>query len=93
MDAPAKTTSAIEAGMIEFDNEKLAKRLYDAVWEKRLQYRDVAEQSGVSASTVCRIVIHRKRPDVDSLARLLDWLQADFSEFVRQSNGIEGEGT
>jgi len=76
--------------MISFDNEKLAKALYDAVWERRLQYRDVAEQAGVSASTVCRVVAHRKRPDVDSLARLLDWLGAEFKDFIK-SDEIEGD--
>ncbi len=77
--------------MISFDNELLAKRLYDAVWEKRIQYRDIAEQAGVSASTVCRIVAHRKRPDVDSLARLLAWLGADFKEFVKITHIEDGE--
>ncbi|WP_020474172.1 helix-turn-helix domain-containing protein [Zavarzinella formosa] len=69
--------------MVSFDNEKLAKRVYGALWEKRLQYRDAAEQMGISTSTVCRIVTHRKRPDVDSLARILDWLGDDFKDFVK----------
>jgi transcriptional regulator with XRE-family HTH domain len=73
---------------VAFDNELFAKKLYDALWEKRLHYRDVAEQVGISSATVCRIVTHRKRPDADSLAKLLDWLKADFKDFIK----IEVEG-
>ena len=48
---------------------------------KGLTWKDVAEQSGVSASTLVRIGQGR-RPDVDGLALLLMWLGVDFSQFV-----------
>lgn len=83
--------STDQKAAISFDNEFFAKRLHDAAWEKRLHFRGVADQAGVSPSTVCRIVTHRKSPDADSLARLLNWLQADFKDFIKVSDGVDIE--
>lgn len=49
---------------------------------RRLAMRDVSKVSGVSASTICRCTLF-KRPDVDSLAKLLAWLEMPFEAFVR----------
>lgn len=76
--------------MISFNNDLFAKRVHDAAWEQRLHMRDVAAAAGISASTVCRIVTNRKSPDADSLARLLHWLGADFKDFIKVTNQIEG---
>lgn len=40
---------------------------------RRMQWRAVAAEAGVSASTLTRIG-QGKRPDADGLVRLLDWL-------------------
>jgi transcriptional regulator with XRE-family HTH domain len=48
----------------------------------RLTWKQVAEQSGVSASTLTRMG-QGKRPDVDSLAALSAWSGLDTDEFVR----------
>jgi transcriptional regulator with XRE-family HTH domain len=61
-----------------FDNEKF----YAALDARRLgrgqTWKQVAHESGVSASTLTRMA-QGKRPDVDGLAALLTWgeLQAD----------------
>ena len=48
---------------------------------KGLTWKDVAEQSGVSASTLTRMS-QGKRPDVDGLALLLAWSGLDVSQFT-----------
>lgn len=61
-----------------FDNEKFYAALDRERESRRLTWKQVSEQSGVSASTLTRIA-QGKRPDVDGLAALLAWggLQAD----------------
>jgi transcriptional regulator with XRE-family HTH domain len=49
---------------------------------QRLNWKQVAEKSGISASTLTRMAQGR-RPDVDSLAALLSWSGLDATEFVR----------
>jgi len=77
-------TPDMDGARYQFDNELLAKKLYSAAWEKRLHYREMAKEIGISASTISRIVSDRKRPDVDSLARILKWLDADFADFIKE---------
>lgn len=55
---------------------------------KGLTWKEVAEQSGVSASTLTRIAKGR-RPDVDGLALLLVWLGVDFYQFVPEASVAE----
>ena len=55
---------------------------------KRLNWKEVAEQSGVSASTLTRMSQGR-RPDVDGLALLLAWSGLDASGFLPQANEPE----
>ena len=52
---------------------------------KGLTWKDVAEQSGVSASTLTRMS-QGKRPDVDGLALLLAWSGLDATQFLPQAN-------
>lgn len=40
---------------------------------KMMTWKQVAEESGVSASTLTRMTKEGKRPDVDGLAALLTW--------------------
>jgi transcriptional regulator with XRE-family HTH domain len=53
---------------------------------KRLTWKQVATQSGVSASTLTRLAQGRK-PDVDGLAALLAWSGLDVDAFL----GSQGE--
>lgn len=55
---------------------------------KGLNWKEVAEQSGVSASTLTRMSQGR-RPDVDGLALLLAWSGLDASDFLPQTNKPE----
>lgn len=67
---------------IVFDNEKFAHAIHMKAFEQRLSYRDVAAQAGVSPSTITRITSQRKGPDADTMARMIDWLNADFKNFI-----------
>ena len=49
---------------------------------RRCTWKQVAEESGVSASTLTRIS-QGKRPDVDGLAALSAWSGLDVDSFVR----------
>lgn len=61
-----------------FDNEKFYAALDSERSARGLTWKQVADQSGVSASTLTRMA-QGKRPDVDGLAALLSWggLQVD----------------
>ena len=53
-----------------------------------LTWKEVAEQAGVSASTLTRMS-QGKRPDVDGLALLLAWSGLDASAFLPRANEPE----
>ena len=55
---------------------------------RQCTWRRVAEESGVSASTLTRIS-QGKRPDVDSLAALSAWSGLDVDRFVRSAAAKE----
>lgn len=55
---------------------------------KGLNWKEVAEQSGVSASTLTRMSKGR-RPGVDGLALLLAWSGLDASNFLPKTNKPE----
>lgn len=52
---------------------------------RNLNWKQVAEQSGVPASTLTRIAQGR-RPDVDSLSALIAWSGLDADDFIRSSS-------
>ena len=56
---------------------------------RRLNWKEVAAQSGVSASTLTRMAQGR-RPDVDGLAALVSWSGLKSDDFVR-SDTRQGE--
>jgi len=62
-----------------------ANRLYAALDETRrsrgLQWRQVAQAAGISASTLTRMA-QGKRPDVDGLAALVRWSGLDANAFL-----------
>lgn len=49
---------------------------------RRITWKQVASESGVSASTLTRMA-QGKRPDVDGLAALVAWGGLDADEYVR----------
>lgn len=55
---------------------------------RRIRFRDVADEAGISASTLTRLGYGR-RPDVDGLVRLLLWLgTTDVDPFIAQEPGM-----
>lgn len=52
---------------------------------KRKNWKQVAAEAGVSASTLTRMA-QGKRPDVDGLAALVVWSGLDADDFVRRDD-------
>ena len=71
-----------------FDLGKFQAALNAQRTARRLTWKDVAQQSGVSASTLTRMS-QGKRPDVDGLALLLAWSGLDAQQFVPTANKPE----
>ena len=46
-----------------------------------LDWAGVADEAGVSASTICRICAG-KNPDANSLAKLVSWSGVDFNHLI-----------
>lgn len=68
-------------GQVRFDKAAFA-LVIDAVRAARkLQWKEVAVQAGVSASTLTRIQ-QGKAPDADTLTQLIHWAGVDFNKFV-----------
>ena len=65
---------------IGFDASRFYAALDETRRARRLQWRQVAQQSGVSASTLTRMA-QGKRPDVDGLAALSQWAGLDADTF------------
>ncbi len=53
-----------------------------------MSWKEVADESGVSASTLTRMA-QGKRPDVDGLAALLSWSGLQAETFIRKSGEEE----
>lgn len=70
---------------VQFDGEGFYAALDAARSERKVTWRKVAEQSGVSASTLTRIS-QGKRPDVDSLASLCSWASLSADDFWRSED-------
>ena len=64
-----------------FDAEAFYAALDSQRQSRRLNWRQVAREAGVSASTLTRMA-QGKRPDVDSLAALLAWSGLSADQFV-----------
>ena len=64
-----------------FDAEAFYSALDSARQEHGLTWKKVADQAGVSASTLTRMA-QGKRPDVDSFSRLVTWSGLSADEFV-----------
>ncbi|HET7059710.1 MAG TPA: helix-turn-helix domain-containing protein [Candidatus Saccharimonadales bacterium] len=68
-----------------FDTKAFYEALDGVRLAKSLNWRQVATESGVSASTLTRMA-QGKRPDVDGLAALAAWSGLETDEFVRTLN-------
>ena len=65
-----------------FNNTAFYRALDAARIARGLNWKDIAEQTGISASTLTRIG-QGSRPDVDSLAALCAWADLDPNQFIR----------
>lgn len=77
-----------------FDAEAFYAALDGVRAAHKLNWRHVAKEAGVSPSTMTRLA-QGKRPDVDSLAALVDWAGLDANSFVRRVRAPvndEGDG-
>jgi transcriptional regulator with XRE-family HTH domain len=59
--------------------------------ERKITWKDVAAQAGVSASTLTRLGQGR-RPDVDSFARLVAWGGFTADQFVQPPRNAQAGG-
>ena len=65
----------------QFDAEAFYAALDATRQSRKLTWKQVAKESGVSASTLTRMSQGR-RPDLDGLAALCSWAGLDASDFV-----------
>src|SRR5438132_1564466 len=65
-----------------FDAKEFYRSLASTVHERSLTWRQVAQETGVSASTLTRMAQGRK-PDASSLAALSAWAGVNPSDFVK----------
>ena len=68
-----------------FDNEGFYDALNATRQAKKMSWKQVADETGVSASTLTRMA-QGKRPDVDGLAALSSWSGIKADDFVRSSS-------
>lgn len=76
---------------VKFDGDAFFAALDAQRQARRLTWKKVAEEAGVSASTLTRMSQGR-RPDVDSLAALSVWAGLDTDEFMRSASGATERG-
>lgn len=73
-----------------FDAEGFYAALDDVRTSKEVTWKQVADESDVSASTLTRMA-QGKRPDVDSLAALLKWSGLSADDFIVDGKTSEAE--
>jgi transcriptional regulator with XRE-family HTH domain len=56
-----------------------------------LSLRDVADKTGVSASTLSRIENGTGKPDADNIARLTAWLDVPMERIMGGARQVDGE--
>ena len=72
----------------EFDNTGFYQALDSERASRRLNWKEVSALSGVSASTLTRLAQGR-RPDVDSLAALVNWAGLSADDFFPALGEVE----
>lgn len=70
----------------KFDGEGFYRALDAVRIAKKLTWKQVANESGVAASTLTRMA-QGKRPDVDGLAALADWSGLNPGEYINMDPG------
>ena len=76
---------------VSFNHQVFRAHLQSALLQHHLSLRDAAKRSGVSASTLSRLV-NGETPDMETFATLVEWLQADTRAFFdNEQNAIEDE--
>jgi transcriptional regulator with XRE-family HTH domain len=73
-----------------FDTEAFFAALDGVRKTKEKTWKEVAGESGVSASTLTRMA-QGKRPDVDGLAALLGWSGLKAETFIKKQGGRSGK--
>lgn len=73
-----------------FDVENFYAALNAARLSRQMTWKEVAEEAGISASTLSRIG-QGKRPDVDGLAALLAWSKLKAEAFIPGAGDGEAE--
>jgi transcriptional regulator with XRE-family HTH domain len=73
-----------------FDTEAFYAAIDAQRQARKLTWKQVAAQSGVSASTLTRMAQGR-RPDVDGLAALIAWSGLDTDAFINDQEKERGE--
>jgi transcriptional regulator with XRE-family HTH domain len=73
-----------------FDTEAFYAAIDAQRQARKLTWKQVAAQSGVSASTLTRMAQGR-RPDVDGLAALVAWSGLDTNTFINDQEKDRGE--
>jgi transcriptional regulator with XRE-family HTH domain len=68
-----------------FDADAFHAALDSVRRSRRLNWKQVAAESGVSASTLTRMA-QGKRPDVDGLAALVAWSGLDADDYLRSQD-------
>src|SRR5437868_9562675 len=61
--------------------------------QQGLSLRDVAEETGVSASTLSRIENGTGKPDADNIARLAAWLDMPIERVMHHANATAADQT
>lgn len=69
--------------LVHFDGEKFIKTLDSTRQARALSWRKVADEAGVSASTLTRLS-QGKRPDIDSLGALSHWAGVETDSFFQK---------
>jgi transcriptional regulator with XRE-family HTH domain len=71
----------------EFDNMGFYQALDSERASRSLNWKEVSELSGVSASTLTRLA-QGKRPDVDSLAGLVSWAGLSADDYLKAEGSV-----
>ena len=71
--------------------EELGRAIKRRREELKLSLRDVADKTGVSASTLSRIENGTGKPDADNIARLTNWLDMPIDRVMRKHGRSENQ--
>lgn len=78
--------------MITFDKEKFARHVKLHREGLKITLRDVAEQTGVSPSTLSRIENNEGIPDIQTVAKLCVWMQRTVEYYLNSQFLAIGTG-